>query len=219
MSVYADEQITVLRGLEAVRRRPGLYVGELGQCGVNRLVCELMDNAADEAREGYASHIRVVARDDFSVSVEDDGRGITIERMPDEDNKTALEVVFTTLFACNCGCDEPSGHRRGVHGLGVSVVCALSEWLRVETVRDETLYAMRFAAGKALGPLENHGPTTRRGTRVAFLPDASVLGGRFAVDMDKLQAHGAALMTEIDGLVVDIRPPALGQGDEDPGRA
>lgn len=205
MSVIADEQITILRGLEGVRRRPERYLGELGQCGGNRLVCELLDNAADEAREGHASLIRVVAGDDFSVSVEDDGRGIPIDRVPHEDDKTALEVVFTTLHACNCGCDEPSGHRRGAHGLGVAVVCALSEWLRVETVRDGILYTMRFAEGKALGPLENLGATTRHGTKVAFLADASVLGGRFAVDCAALEAHGSRLMVEIGDLVVDIR--------------
>lgn len=139
-----------------------------------------------EANEGHASLVQVELHDD-ALAVEDNGRGIPVEGT--KLGKSTLELIFTTLHGCNCGCDQPPGHRNGDQGLGVAIVNALSAWLEVETVRDGQLYRMEFKQGRVTLPLEARGPADRLGTRVTFSPDRSIFGPEPVFDTPWLHDH------------------------------
>ncbi|WP_248310743.1 DNA topoisomerase IV subunit B [Bosea vaviloviae] len=174
---YDASAIEVLEGLEPVRRRPGMYIGGTDERALHHLFAEVIDNAMDEAVAGHASFIDVEVLDDGSIAVTDNGRGIPVDPHPKFPGKSALEVIMTTLHAggkFDSKAYETSG---GLHGVGVSVVNALSDDLEVEVARGKTLYRQRFSRGLPLGPLETVGAVAnRRGTRVRFHPDAQIFG-------------------------------------------
>jgi DNA gyrase subunit B len=167
---YTAASIQVLEGLEAVRRRPGMYIGSTDIRGLHHLVWEVVDNSIDEAMAGHATTVLVTLTKDGLVIVEDDGRGVPVGRH--STGKDALEVVHTVLHAggkFGGGGYKVSG---GLHGVGVSVVNALSSWLRVETARDGGIWAQEYARGKPLGPVQKVGPQgSRRGTKTTFKAD------------------------------------------------
>ena len=171
---YTAKDITVLEGLEPVRKRPGMYIGGVGSTGLHHLIWEVVDNAIDEAMNGYASNIRVTLHEDgSSITVEDDGRGIPVDKHP-ATKKSALEVIFTVLHAG--GKFEQGNYKTagGLHGVGASVVNALSKELVATVKRDGSLWEMRFRQGRPDGPIKKLGPARGTGTTVYFHPDATI---------------------------------------------
>ncbi|MGB0749075.1 MAG: DNA topoisomerase IV subunit B [Magnetospiraceae bacterium] len=178
-SSYSAKDIEVLEGLEPVRRRPGMYIGGTDERALHHLVAEVLDNAMDEAVAGHASRIEVELSTDGTVTVRDNGRGIPVDPHPKFKDKSALEVILTTLHAGGKFSSQVYETSGGLNGVGVSVVNALSESLFVEVARDRTLYRQSFRRGVSLAPLENVGPVqNRRGTTVTFLPDEQIFGAR-----------------------------------------
>ncbi len=180
VSSYAAKDIQVLEGLEAVRRRPGMYVGGTDIKALHHLVYEVVDNSIDEALAGACDHIDIVIHPDCSVSVEDNGRGIPVGKHP-EQKKSALEIVMTILHAgAKFGGDgyKVSG---GLHGVGVSAVNALSEWCEVEVKRNGKIYFQRYERGAPMGPVEAIGkaPNKETGTKTTFMFDRTIFKGDF----------------------------------------
>ena len=167
---YGGSQIQVLEGLEAVRKRPGMYIGSTSSSGLHHLVYEIVDNAIDEALAGYCKHITVTINPGNSITVTDDGRGIPVDIQP-QTGRPALEVVYTVLHAggkFGGGGYKVSG---GLHGVGASVVNALSEWLRVRVHKNGSIYEMRFSRGNITQEMTIVGKTDKTGTEVTFQPD------------------------------------------------
>ena len=167
---YGAEQIQVLEGLEAVRKRPGMYIGSTSSSGLHHLVYEIVDNAIDEALAGYCKHITVTINPGNSITVTDDGRGIPVDIQP-QTGRPALEVVYTVIHAggkFGGGGYKVSG---GLHGVGASVVNALSEWLRVRVHKNGSIYEMKFARGNITQEMRIVGKTDKTGTEVTFQPD------------------------------------------------
>ena len=167
---YGAEQIQVLEGLEAVRKRPGMYIGSTSSSGLHHLVYEIVDNSIDEALAGYCKHITVTINPGNSITVTDDGRGIPVDIQP-QTGKPALEVVFTVLHAggkFGGGGYKVSG---GLHGVGASVVNALSEWLTARVYKNGNIYEMKFARGAITQEMKIVGKTDKTGTEVTFQPD------------------------------------------------
>ena len=170
---YGADQIQILEGLEAVRKRPGMYIGSTSAKGLHHLVYEIVDNSVDEALAGYCDHIEVTINKDNSITVVDNGRGIPVG-IQAKAHKPAVEVVFTILHAggkFGGGGYKVSG---GLHGVGASVVNALSEWLEVNVYVDGYEYYQRYERGKVMCELQKIGPTEKRGTTVHFLPDKEI---------------------------------------------
>jgi DNA gyrase subunit B len=200
---YTAEQIQVLEGLEGVRRRPAMYIGSTGPDGLHHLLYEVVDNSVDEALAGRCSEIQVVLHTDGSASVIDDGAGIPVDPVP-KIGKPAVEVVLGTLHAggkFGGGGYKISG---GLHGVGVSVVNALSEWLEVEVWRDGKTWKQRFARGKKTGPLQPVGAARKTGTRVTFRPDATVMTAT-EFDLDTILARLDDIAYLNHGLVIKVR--------------
>ena len=182
-SGYNADDIHVLEGLEPVRKRPGMYIGTTGPKGLHHLIWEIVDNAVDEVMNGFADTVEVVLYDDGSVSVKDNGRGIPVD-VNKTQNMTGVDLVFTKLHAG--GKFDNGGYQfsGGLHGVGASVVNALSEWLEVEVYHDKKVYYERFErvfdadgtvhSGKTVVPLKVNGKTSARGTFVRFKPDKDV---------------------------------------------
>ena len=172
---YGADQIQILEGLEAVRKRPGMYIGSTSVRGLHHLVYEIVDNSVDEALAGFCNTITVKIHQDNSITVRDNGRGIPVD-IQKKAGKSALEVVFTVLHAG--GKFGGAGYKvsGGLHGVGASVVNALSEWLDVKVYKEGKIYAMSFAKGKVTKPIECIGTCSEeeQGTEVHFLPDASI---------------------------------------------
>ena len=170
---YTAEKIQVLEGLEPVRKRPGMYVGSTGPDGLHQLVYEVVDNSIDEALAGYATKIDVLIDKDNIVSVTDDGRGIPVDEHPKE-KTSALEVVMTTLHAGGKFDNENYAVSAGLHGVGVSVVNALSEWCKVEVHKEGNKYVQEYKRGIPVNKVEVSGKTNNRGTRTVFRPDGEI---------------------------------------------
>ena len=197
-SEYSADQIQILEGLEAVRKRPGMYIGSTSVRGLHHLVYEIVDNSVDEALAGYCSHIEVQINADNSITVQDDGRGIPVDTQQ-KAGLPAVEVVFTILHAggkFGGGGYKVSG---GLHGVGASVVNALSEWLEVEICRDGKVYKQRYERGKTMYPLKVVGECApdKHGTRVVFLPDKEIFEETvYDYDTLKVRLRETAFLTK-----------------------
>jgi topoisomerase-4 subunit B len=176
-STYSAKDIEVLQGLEPVRRRPGMYIGGTDERALHHLVAEVLDNAMDEAVAGHASRIEVELHADGSITVTDNGRGIPVDPHPKFPKTSALEVILTTLHSGGKFGGDAYKTSGGLHGVGISVVNALSDWLTVEVARDRHLYVQEYSRGKPKTKLKNKGSVSnRRGTTIRFHPDAQIFG-------------------------------------------
>ena len=195
---YGADQIQILEGLEAVRKRPGMYIGSTSARGLHHLVYEIVDNAVDEALAGYCDSIEVFINEDNSITVMDDGRGIPVD-IQKKAGISAVEVVFTILHAggkFGNGGYKVSG---GLHGVGASVVNALSEWLEVQVYRDGNVYQQRYERGRTMYPLKIVGKCSpdQHGTRVSFLPDKEIFEETvFDYDTLKMRLRETAFLTK-----------------------
>ncbi len=170
---YQAQDIKAVTGLQHVRLRPSMYIGDIGERGLHHLIWEILDNAVDEHMAGYAKNIAVIIHADNSVTVEDDGRGIPTDIHP-ETGIPAVEMVFTMLGAGGKFDKKVYRYSGGLHGVGASVVNALSEWLMVEVYRNRKIYKQEYKKGEPLYPLKEVGITTKRGTKVSFKPDPEI---------------------------------------------
>jgi topoisomerase-4 subunit B len=173
---YTAKDIEVLEGLEPVRRRPGMYIGGTDVTAMHHLAAEILDNSMDEAVAGHASRIEIELQAGNELTIRDNGRGIPIDPHPKFKNKSALEVIMTTLHAGGKFGGKVYDTSGGLHGVGASVVNALSEWMEVEVARDKRGHKMRFERGLAKGKLKDLGAVNRRGTSTTFKPDAKIFG-------------------------------------------
>ncbi|UCD63322.1 MAG: DNA topoisomerase (ATP-hydrolyzing) subunit B [Candidatus Zixiibacteriota bacterium] len=199
---YDATTIKVLQGLEAVRRRPAMYIGDTGQRGLHHMVYEVVDNSVDEAMAGYCDRIKVEIGKDGEVTVTDNGRGIPVELHP-EQKKSALEVVMTTLHAG--GKFDHSSYKvsGGLHGVGVSVVNALSEWCWVEVYRDGDIYRQEYVRGKPKEKVKKVGKRKKSGTKTCFYPDAEVFS-KIDIKFDIIASRLRELAFLNEGLTIDL---------------
>ncbi len=216
---YSAASIEVLEGLEPVRRRPGMYIGGTDERALHHLAAEIVDNAMDEVVAGHATRIEIALAADGSLTVRDNGRGIPVEAHPRFPDRSALEVIFTTLHAGGKFSGKAYQTSGGLHGVGSSVVNALSTHLSVESVRDRQLYRQSFARGEPVGGLELVGPAlNRKGTTVTFLPDPDIFGA--AAQMRPARLHRMARSKAYLFRGVKVRwqcdPSLLAAGDATP---
>ncbi len=183
---YTAEDIEVLEGLEPVRRRPGMYIGGTDEAALHHLVAEVLDNAMDEAVAGYASLIRLQMNADGSITVEDNGRGIPVDMHPKYPDKSALEVIFTTLHSGGKFSDKAYSTAGGLHGVGISVVNALSSKLLVEVYRDKKLYTQEYSRGAPLTKLISSPAANKHGTIITFYPDSEIFDSNINFKAKKL---------------------------------
>jgi len=177
-ATYNADDIEVLEGLEPVRRRPGMYIGGTDEAALHHLVAEVLDNSMDEAVAGYASFIEIELKPDNTVTVRDNGRGIPVDNHPKYPGKSALEVILTTLHSGGKFSNKVYETSGGLHGVGISVVNALSEELTVEVARDKQLYVQHYSRGAPKGKLKNVGASNKRGTTITFRPDTDIFGSK-----------------------------------------
>jgi len=201
---YDASSIQVLEGLEAVRRRPAMYIGDTGNRGLHHLVEEVVDNSIDEAMAGHAKHIEVDIRKDNSVTVIDDGRGIPVDLHKTE-KKSALEVVMTKLHAGGKFDNRTYKVAGGLHGVGISVVNALSEWLEAEVYRDGKVWRQRFARGKPTSGVTQMGKATSTGTRVTFKADKDIFTGGIVYQFETLSNRLRELAFLNKGLTIKLK--------------
>ena len=209
---YGADQIQILEGLEAVRKRPGMYIGTTSEKGLHHLVYEIVDNAVDEALAGYCTEITVTVNKDGSVTVVDNGRGIPTG-IQEKAGIPAVDVVFTMLHAggkFGGGGYKVSG---GLHGVGASVVNALSEWLEVEIYRDGKIHKQRYEKGKIIHPLEIIGNTRKRGTMVTFMPDDTIFE-TLNFDFDTLRTRLREMAFLTKGLKITLSDKRAGREKE-----
>ena len=208
---YDATTIQVLKGLDAVRRRPAMYIGDTGSRGLHHLVYEVVDNSIDEAMGGFCDAIRVELRKDGSVTVEDNGRGIPIDIHPTQ-KKPALEVVMTMLHAGGKFDHQTYKVSGGLHGVGVSVVNALSEWCEVEVTRDGKRYFQRYERGSTVAPLKEVGKGKHPGTKTTFKPDSEVFS-KIEFNFDVISARMRELAFLNAGLKIEIKEEGTGKSN------
>lgn len=170
---YSADSIQVLEGLEAVRKRPAMYIGDISEKGLHHLVYEVVDNSIDEAMAGYCTHINVTINPGNSISVQDNGRGIPVD-WHEKENRSALEVVMTVLHAGGKFNKDSYKVSGGLHGVGVSCVNALSTHMKTEVFRDGKHYEQNYSCGKPIDQVHCIGESELRGTRQTFQPDGSI---------------------------------------------
>ena len=219
---YSAQDIEVLEGLEPVRHRPGMYIGGTDIQAMHHLVAEILDNSMDEAVAGFANHIDVTMNADGSVTIADNGRGIPVDEHPKYPGKSALEVILTTLHSggkFGGGAYKVSG---GLHGVGLSVVNALSEKLVVEVARDKKLYRQEYSKGRPLTALEFVGNCpNRRGTSITFKPDAEIFEGnnKFIVNRIYRMARSKAFLFKGIKINWSCAPELIANGESTPQKA
>ncbi|HEJ83957.1 MAG TPA: DNA gyrase subunit B, partial [Desulfobacteraceae bacterium] len=201
-TTYQAEDIKVLEGLSAVRKRPSMYIGNTSVEGLHHLVYEVVDNSIDEAMAGYCDEIKIKLLNDRSVVVVDNGRGIPVD-MHKSANMPALEVVMTKLHAGGKFDNKSYKVSGGLHGVGVSVVNALSEYLEVEVYRNQKIYFQRYERGVTTSELKITGETERTGTRIKFLPDPTIFES-LDFDFDTLARRMRELSFLTKGLRIKI---------------
>ena len=210
-STYDADKIQVLEGLESVRKNPGMYIGSTDPRGLHHLVYEVVDNAIDEALAGYCTHVEVSINKDGSVTVVDNGRGIPVD-MHEKYKKPAVELVLTTLYAGGKFDEEAYKVSGGLHGVGVSVVNALSAWLEVKVRRDGNEYHQRYELGKTVSPLKIIGTSSETGTTVTFFPDMEIFeSGDFSYETIATRIREMAFLNA--GLQIKIKDEKKGQQD------
>jgi DNA gyrase subunit B len=205
-STYGAKDIYVLAGLDPVRRRPGMYIGSTGTEGVHHLIWEVVDNGIDECMAGYASEVKVSLLSDNKVRCEDNGRGIPVEIHP-QTKKSALETVMTTLHAGAKFGGKAYQVAGGLHGVGVSVVCALSKWMKAEVCRDNARYSQEYAKGKPTTKVKKGEKCKQSGTSVIFEPDPEIFS-EIKFDLKKILKHlrqQAYLTKKIKIIIQDLR--------------
>jgi DNA gyrase subunit B len=212
---YDASDIRVLEGIEGIRKRPAMYIGDTTPRGLHHLVYEVVDNSIDEAVNAFASVIVVRINADGSVTITDDGRGIPVGAMPEMGNRSALEVVLTEIHAGG-KFDRSSGYKTGtggLHGIGITAVNALSEWLEVEVRREGHVWTMDFARGVMVNALKQLGKSDRTGTKITFKPDPQIFpDGRFSYDVLHKRMQELAFLTP--GARILISDERTGQSDE-----
>ncbi len=210
---YGAQQIQVLDGLEAVRKRPSMYIGNTAEEGLHHLIWEIVDNSIDEALAGYCSRIRVTIHEDNSISVEDDGRGIPVDKHPTED-MTALELVMTTLHAG--GKFDHSSYKvsGGLHGVGVSVVNALSTEAYAEIRRNGKLYKQSYRRGDKVGELEVIGESEKTGTKIYFKADADIFTETTVYNYETVKSRLRELSFLNQGLRIYLKDERSGEEDK-----
>lgn len=209
---YDAGQIQILEGLEAVRKRPGMYIGTTSEKGLHHLVYEIVDNSVDEALAGFCNEINVIINKDNSITVTDNGRGIPTG-IQEKAGIPAVDVVFTMLHAggkFGGGGYKVSG---GLHGVGASVVNALSDWLEVEICRDGKIHKQRYERGKVIHPLEITGNTRKRGTKVTFMPDSTIFE-TIEFDFDTLRTRLREMAFLTKGLKIVLSDKRAGKEKE-----
>jgi hypothetical protein len=205
---YGADKITVLAGLEAVRKRPAMYIGDTGVRGLHHCVYEVVDNSIDEALAGFCHHVHVAMNADGSISVNDDGRGIPVE-MHKTEKRSALEVVMTVLHAGGKFDHESYKVSGGLHGVGVSCVNALSEWMEVEVRRDARCIHQRYERGNPVTPVEKIGKCKGTGTKVTFYPDKEIFN-TIEYNWDTLSNRLRELAFLNRGLEIKLHPGGAG---------
>ncbi|MBR4831152.1 MAG: DNA topoisomerase (ATP-hydrolyzing) subunit B [Butyrivibrio sp.] len=212
---YGADQIQILEGLEAVRKRPGMYIGTTASRGLHHLVYEIVDNSVDEALAGFCNHIEVTINEDNTIVVKDNGRGIPVD-VNHKSGLTGVEVVFTILHAG--GKFGGGGYKvyGGLHGVGASVVNALSEWLEVQVTRDGKIYQQRYERGKVCYPLKVIGdaPENETGTRVYFKPDALIFKETTVYDYNILKQRLREMAFLTKGLRISLTDMRVEEGEE-----
>ena len=218
-SSYSAQDIQVLEGLEAVRARPGMYIGGTDEQALHHLAAEIIDNSMDEAVAGYANKIEVILNTDYSLTVMDNGRGIPVDAHPKYPDKSALEVIMTMLHSggkFGGGAYKVSG---GLHGVGASVVNALSDTMTIEVARDKKLYRQHYAKGKPLDNLTLVGPiSNRRGTSITFRPDPEIFGTNCCFVPNKLYRMARSKAFLFKGIHIwwKCAPELIGEGEQTP---
>lgn len=216
---YSAKDIEVLEGLEPVRQRPGMYIGGTDERALHHLVAEVLDNSMDEAVAGHASRIYMTLQSDGSVTISDNGRGIPIDPHPKFPDKSALEVILTTLHSGGKFNSDAYATSGGLHGVGLSVVNALSSSLSVEVARDRVLYRQQFARGLVTSGLENLGPVqNRRGTSVTFSPDPDIFGKQASLKPARLYKMARSKAYLFRGVEIRFKaaPELIAKDDETP---
>ena len=221
-SNYSAQDIQVLEGLEAVRARPGMYIGGTDEQSLHHLVAEILDNSMDEAVAGFANRIELSLNTDYSVTVTDNGRGIPVDSHPKYPDKSALEVIMTMLHSGGKFGGNAYKVSGGLHGVGSSVVNALSESLTIEVARDRKLYRQHYAKGRPLDKLEMVGNApNRRGTSITFRPDPEIFGANCCFSPNKLyrMARSKAFLFKGIHILWKCAPELLCEGDVTPAEA